>query len=336
MESKFFNVSYKEPPLPPQVICAGEGLIDIIPAQRGQSLQEASQLERMAGGSTANVAVALARLGIRAGFLGKVGDDPFGHFLRETLVQEGVDVRQMFMGKEANTGLAFAWLDGSESGEVKYLFYRQPSADRFLKAEEIDWDWCRQAQILAHSSLNLAHEPSATAIRTALTNARANRQLVCYDVNMRLPAWPDHPTARAGMLAALDTCDIVKLNQYELAFLTGISDPIEGAKKLWREQTRLVLVTLDREGCYFLTATSAGYVPGFEVEVADSIGAGDGFVAGLLAYILQIGLDYDDPTQVEKACRYANAVGALVVTQPGAIPAMPTLQQVEKFLEVQL
>ena len=318
-----------------EVVCLGEALIDFLPAHAGQTLQEAGLLKRVAGGSTANVAVGLARLGRQAAFLGKLGDDPFGHFLRDTLLANKVDVSRLLLSNQANTGLTFAWTDPVAHHEARYLFYRAAAADRKLEAGEIDQNWLGRAKILQFGSLMLSVEPARTALYTALACARAQGLLTCYDVNMRLPAWPDHASARADMLSLLDSCDIIKLNRYELAFLTGEQKLEKGVARLWQPPCRLLIVTLDREGCYYLSNQAEGFAPGFAVKVVDTVGAGDGFMAALLAQLLNLGdTIFTDKTTLAQVCRYANAAGAITTMRAGAIPALPTRRQIERFLKV--
>ncbi len=277
-----------------------------------------------------------------AAFLGKVGNDPFGLFLRDTLADEGVDVSRMLFSDTANTGLAFAWTEDA-TGEARYLYYRQPSADRLLSAQEIDRLWLASATALQFGSLLLAAEPGSSAVWSALNLAYHSGVACIYDVNMRLPAWNNPAIARATMLQPLEASEVVKLNRHELTFLTGEENIIRGVDRLWRSRQSLLVVTLDRAGCYFRTASGDGWLPGYEVNVVDTVGCGDAFTAALVAQILRHNglnssdidfesFDFEDLAGVESVCRYATAAGALAATQPGAIPAMPTRRQVEYFL----
>lgn len=319
-----------------EVVCLGEALVDFMPARSHQTLREAGVLRRVAGGATANVAVALARQGVSAAFLGKVGDDPFGYFLRDTLAANRVDISHLLLSSEANTGMSFAWADAAANNEARYLFVRQPSAHCFIRSDEIDANWLAAAKVLQFGSILLATEPGATATYTALSCARAAGLLRCYDVNMRLPAWPDHASARLAMLGPLGQCDIVKLNRHELAFLTGETDPVAGAARLWQSETQLLVVTLDKDGCYYQSRSLAGFSAGFVVEVADTVGAGDSFMAAMLARLLAYRAGFaaalTDAETLAQICRYANAAGAIATTRPGAIPALPRRYQVAQFL----
>lgn len=329
----------------PGVVCLGEALVDLQPANRRQHLQAANLLRRVAGGAGANITVALTRLGVKAAFLGKVGNDPFGFFLRDTLDKSGVDPSHMVFGSEAPTGLAFAWVNDISTGEVGYFSLRYLSAERTLRPQDLDPTWLDRASALQFGSLLLSTEPSASAVWQALEIAHNARVPCIYDLNLRLPFWPGRDAARAGMLGPLEASDIVKLNRHELAFLTGETDLEQGVEKIWRQNFKLLVVTLDRDGCYFRTQKDANRLPGFGVKVADTIACGDAFLAALVAQLLRLSytksgttpgiadFDFENGSLVRQACRYANAAGALTATRTGAIPALPTRRQLERFLK---
>lgn len=307
-------------------------------------MQTAELLRRVAGGAPANVTVALTRLGLKAAFLGKVGRDPFGYFLRDTLAEAGVDISRMRFGSEAATGVAFAWVKDTQTGEVGYFSLRYLSAERTLKPEELDPDWLGRATALQYGSLLLSTEPSAAATWRSIEIARSAGVPCIYDLNLRLPAWASREQAIAGMLAPLESSDIVKLNRHELTFLTGETDLERGVAKIWRENFWVLVVTLDREGCYYRTRAGSGHLDGFPVAVADTIACGDAFLAALVAQLLRLSytgtvdgrlksFDYANLALVRQACHYANAAGALTATRPGAIPALPTAPQLEEFLK---
>ncbi len=314
----------------PLVICLGEALVDITPPTRGTSITSTGQMVMAAGGAPANVAVALARLGTASGFLGRVGDDFFGRYLVGVLDQNGVDTSALGFSQQANTGLAFVTWD--ERGDATYLFYRNPSADTLLAPTDIDPAYLGQAQVLQFGSLLLATEPSASATYHAIKLATETGLLLSYDINLRLTGWPSEAAARTGVSGPLELVQIVKLNRHELEFLTGESDPAAGTQKLWRENFRLIAVTLDSEGCFYRTATASGAVSGSKVQPVDTIGAGDAFMAGLLDELRRNEFAFEDEEVIRRACYRAGAVGALTVTRPGGIPAMPTRAEVEEFL----
>lgn len=311
------------------LIACGELLIDFVSTQTGVTLAQAPAFMKAAGGAPANVAVGVARLGYRVGFMGQVGEDDFGHFLADTVAAAGVDVGGLRFSSEARTALAFVSL--RSDGERSFMFYRHPSADMLWRPEDVDAAYAASTRIFHYGSITLIGEPSRSATLAALGHARAAGALISYDPNLRLPLWPSAGAARAGMLDGLQHADLVKVSEEELAFLTGETDPAAGVARLWHDRLRLLVVTQGAAGCLYFTAHAHGHVPPFAVQAVDTTGAGDGFVAGLLAGLLDHGLVWERAA-IEAALRLGNAVGALTTTQRGAIPALPTRRQVEQFM----
>ncbi len=313
----------------PEIICLGEALIDILPSVYGANIVFSGQMKMAAGGAPANVAVGLARLGTKSGFIGRVGDDFFGYYLKQILDTNKVDTSQLLLDPRINTGLAFVSWD--ERGDANYLFYRQPSADTMLQPDDIDQNYLTGAKLLQFGSLLLATEPSASATFHALKLAREAGMILSYDLNLRLTNWPDETEALRAVKQPLDYAHIVKLNRPELDFLTGESDPEAGTAQLWQDHFRLIVITLDKEGCFYRTATSHGFIASRPVKAVDTVGAGDGFMAGLLDGLRRSGFAFEDEQKVRLACRQAVAVGALTVSKPGGIPAMPFRREVDAF-----
>jgi fructokinase len=311
-------------------ICLGELLIDFVPTVTGVNLIEAPAFIKAAGGAPGNVAVGLARLGVRSAFMGKVGDDPFGHFLANTLAEVGVDVSPLRFSAEARTALAFVSLRAD--GEREFMFYRHPSADMLFTPREVDVDAIQRAKLLHFGSISLIGEPSRSATLYAVDAARAAGCLVSYDPNLRLPLWPDAEAARTGMLLGLQKAHVVKLSDDESEFLTGMSQLEDAGKALWHDELKLMVVTRGRAGCVYLTRDFSGAVESFTVDAVDATGAGDGFVAGLLQGLLADPATFQDEARLRELCRFANAVGALATTARGAIPALPDRERVQVFL----
>ncbi len=311
------------------VIACGELLIDFVSTESGVTLAEAPAFKKAAGGAPANVAVGVARLGYRAGFMGQVGDDDFGHFLADTLAEAGVDVRGLRFSTEARTALAFVSL--RKDGERSFMFYRHPSADMLWRPEDVDATYAAGTRIFHYGSISLIGEPSRSATLAALAHARRGGALISYDPNLRLALWPSAEAARAGMLDGWKHADLAKVSEEELEFLTGEADMAAAARMLWHDRLKLLTVTRGAAGAVYFLADASGEVPGFKVDAVDTTGAGDGFVAGLLAGLLDGGLQFEREV-VEAALRLGNAVGALTTTQRGAIPALPTRAAVEAFL----
>jgi fructokinase len=317
----------------PAVLALGELLIDFVPEQRGVTLAEARTFLKAPGGAPANVAVGVARLGVSSGFIGKVGDDPFGHHLADVLRDAGVDVSQVRFDAEARTALAFVSL--TAEGERDFMFYRHPSADMRHRPDEIDDAVVRAASILHVGSISLIGESSALATRHAVRVAREAGTLVSYDPNLRLPLWPSAEAAAEGIRSLLPYADVIKVSDEEVAFLTG-SDDLAAARELRPATCSLLLVTRGDAGVDYLLPDGEGSVPGFEVEIHDTTGAGDAFTAAVLAALARSPDLTRDRAALEATLRRANAFAALTITRPGAIPAMPSRERLEAFLRERL
>jgi fructokinase len=313
------------------VVALGELLIDFVPTVSGVSLIEAPAFKKAPGGAPANVAAGLVKQGISCAFLGKVGEDAFGQFLKETLDDVGVNTQGLVFSQEARTALAFVSLRAD--GEREFMFYRHPSADMLYTPEEVAFELIEDAKLFHFGSISLISEPSASATFAALEAARKNGVTVSYDPNLRLALWPDPQSAKAGMLRVWDQADLIKVSEDELVFLTGLDDPDQAVEQLWHENLRLMLVTCGKLGCRYYTRQFIGEVAGFDVQAVDTTGAGDGFVAGVIKGLLSHPQAWQDEMELRAVCRWANAVGALTTTQRGAIPALPTETQVAAFLK---
>ena len=338
------------------IVCLGEMLIDMFPSELGRRLAEVSAFHPKPGGAPANVAVAAARLGAESAFVGKVGDDAFGHHLIEVLGAQGVDTSGMRLDREARTTMAFIAQPDEDTSE--FVFYRDPGADMRLRPDELDRGMLGQTKAFHFGSISLIAEPSRSATLEALREARAGGALISFDVNYRPTLWRAPAAARERIGEAIPLADVVKVNEVELALLTaasGLGNGEEsnapsagrlagdlsalhsGGQSLLRMGPRLCIVTLGREGSYFVTGQGGGHVPGFRVETVDATGCGDAFVAGMLWQMVGHGVWREplDVAAVSAALRYANAVGALTSLTRGVIPALPTAAQVETFLSSQ-
>ncbi len=312
------------------IVCFGDLLIDFVPTENGLDFADLPTFKPAPGGAAANVAVGLAKLGGKSAFMGKVGDEAFGHLLVETLRGAGVDVGPLRLDDRARTALAFVSL--RKDGERDFLFYRHPSADMLFKPDEVDLAVIDKADIFHFDSISLASQQPCETALFAVDHAVKNGKLVSYDVNLRLPLWDSEAAAREGVIEGLKRANIVKLSEDELAFMTGDIEASAIRSKLWHDDLRLAVLSLGHQGCIALTPTDEMLVPSFQVDVVDTTGAGDGFVAGLL-YGLGDGREkIDNPQQIVECCRFANAVGALTATGRGAIPSLPGKEEVDGLL----
>ena len=316
------------------VVCLGEALIDMVSLESGVGVAESSGFLKAPGGAPANVAAAVAKLGGSSAFLGKVGDDPFGHFLCDTFSQAGVNISGMRFDPYVRTGLAFVSLQ--QNGERDFCFFRNPSADMLYQPNEVDSDLIRKGRIFHFGSITMIEEPSKSATLAAIEIARDSGAILSFDPNLRLPLWKGEDVARKTIMEALPLTDILKISDEELLFLTGVNDETRGVKHL-RQHTpniQLIVVTKGRSGCYWEASDSLrGYVDGYQVLSVDTTGAGDGFVGGMLIELLHAidihggfaNLSHGD---FERIFGYANRVGALTTTRKGAITSLPNHEDV--------
>lgn len=303
------------------IICFGDLLIDFVPTQTGTGLIDAPGFKKAPGGAAANVAVGLARLGVTSAFMGKVGNDAFGHFLAQTLEGEGVDIRPLRFDPTARTSLAFVSLRAD--GEREFLFYRENSADQNFRVAEIDKEAIQAARIFHFDSISLAVEHARGTTLAAADIAADAGLTISYDVNLRPALWADLEAARPTILAGLRRASIVKLSEEELAFLAANDDLERARQQLWHPAMKLLIVTRGAEGCTVVTERGVMEIASITVKPVDTTGAGDGFVAGLLQGLVGGSACLEDDAALRELCRFANAVGALTTTERGAIPALP-------------
>lgn len=314
------------------IVALGELILDMFPAELGRKHAEVSAFRPVPGGAPANAAVAAARLGAKAAFIGKVGDDPFGHFLVEVLAREKVETRAMRLDSDARTTMNI--MAQPDANSYDCLFYRNPGADTRLRADELDEEMLRTTRAFHFGSLSLTDEPARGATLAAVKIAKAAGALISYDVNYRPTLWKSPHEARAQALAMIRYADLVKVNEVELALLGGEGDITAASGTLLAMGPSLCVVTLGPEGSYFRIPAVCEHVPGFAVKTVDATGCGDAFIAGMLWQLVKEG-DWRGQLSAERlrvALRYANAVGALTATKQGVIPSLPTAAEVDAFL----
>jgi fructokinase len=318
----------------PDAIALGELLIDFVSLDRDAPLATLPRFAGAAGGAPANVAVGLARQGVSAGFVGKVGDDPFGDFLRHTLAGDEVDTQFLAAAPGVRTTLAF--VATRADGRKDICFYRNPGADMMLAPEDVSRDYLSTARLFHFGSVSLSRVPARDATLQAARLARELGLLVSFDPNWRPTLWDGYREARHWIWEAMPQADIVHCAEEEWEFITGTDSLEAGARKILDAgPAQLVVVTCGERGCYYDTGRHRGHAPGFAVEVVDPLGAGDAFVAALLARLLEVGDPAAlSPAQLDEMAAYANAAGAITCTQLGVIPALPRAAAVEEFLRV--
>ncbi|KAG6575364.1 probable fructokinase-4 [Cucurbita pepo subsp. pepo] len=314
------------------IVSFGEMLIDFVPTVSGVSLAEAPGFLKAPGGAPANVAIAVSRLGGRAAFVGKLGEDEFGRMLEGIVKENGVSAAGIRFDQGARTALAFVTLRAD--GEREFMFYRNPSADMLLKPEELDLDLIRSAKIFHYGSISLIVEPCRSAHMKAMEEAKKAGVLLSYDPNLRLPLWPSANEAREQIKSIWNKADIIKVSDDELKFLTQ-SEKVddETAMSLWHDGLKLLLVTLGENGCRYYTKNFRGSVDPFKVKAVDTTGAGDSFVGALLCKIVDDQSVLQDEKKLREILTFANACGAITTTKKGAIPALPSEADVAALIK---
>ncbi len=312
-----------------KIVSLGEVVSDIYEGERASSVE--MPFIARPGGAPANVAVAAARLGAEAAFVGSVGDDLFGNFILEVLEAEGVETGGVTrQSPPTRTTLAFVEID--EEGDREFTFYRtDPAADELLSPDDITEELFSGASFVNFGSIPLIKDPTAEAIRTAAKLAADEGILVAFDVNFREHLWESVEAARETVDPLLDLSGIVKLSDDELSPLLDVQSPEEAAEVLLARGVSLVLVSLGPDGAFYATKEFSGSVPAFETDVVDATGAGDAFLAATLVRLSEG--SYEEEETVREATRRGNAAGALACTGYGAMTALPTREELERFME---
>ena len=314
-----------------KVIAIGEALIDFIPHEKGRALNNVENFLRVPGGAPLNVAAAVAKLGGKSQMLTKLGQDGFGDSILNEVKPVGVDVSRISRTKEANTALAFVSL--REDGERDFSFYRNPSADMLLSAEEICSEDFNERDILHFCSVSLIDAPIKEAHRRAIEIAKEKGCLISFDPNVRLPLWKQPEDCRKAILEFLPLSNIVKISDEELEFITGIKDEKEALDSLLTGDVKVIIYTKGTNGAEFITKERVIFSPSFKVSAQDTTGAGDSFIGSLLyqvaegEYSLEQLVDLSEE-KVQEILTFSNATAALTVCKKGAIGALPLKEEV--------
>ena len=313
------------------VVALGELLIDF--TQNGKSEQGNPMFEANPGGAPCNVLAILSKLGHKTAFIGKVGNDFFGKELKGALDEVGIDAKYLYMDDEVHTTLAM--VHTYPDGDRDFSFYRNPGADMMLNEDEISEELLQGTKIFHFGTLSMTHEGVRAATKKALKIAKEAGAIISFDPNLRPPLWDSLENAKEQVLYGLNYCDILKISDNEIQWLTGEDDYTEGVNWiLERYQIPLILVSMGKEG-------SRAYYKGNMVEVApflqkntiETTGAGDTFGGCVLHYICEHGLDDLTENGLTEMLRFANAAAALITTRKGALRVMPSVEEINTILE---
>ncbi len=317
----------------PRVLCLGEILFDCLADRSGLSLEEVESWTAYPGGAPANVACALVKLGIPAGFIGAVGGDELGNSLVQVLQEIGVDTTGVQRHPTATTRQVYVLRN--ETGDRSFAgfgeFNTADFADTHLLATQIPEVLFENAEFLVLGTLELAYPDSREAIEKAIELADIYDIKIIADINWRPVFWQNPDEAKPQIKELLKKVDFLKLSEEEAEWLFGTTDA--GAITYRLDTPEGVLVTAGDKGCSYCISENEGKIPAFRVDIEDTTGSGDGFVAGFVSQLCKVGIQsLADAEITKKVVTYASAVGAMTAMKPGAISAQPTAAEVEAFL----
>lgn len=313
------------------VTALGELLIDF--TYSGVSEQGNSLLEANPGGAPCNVLAMLNKCGRKTNFIGKVGKDQFGDLLRATLEDLNIGTDGLLVDDEVNTTLAF--VKTFENGDRDFAFYRNPGADMMLSVDDIDEEQLKNSRIFHFGTISMTHEAVCAATERAVNVAKDNGLIVSFDPNLRIPLWKDLNRAKERMEYGLSKCDVCKISEEEVEFLTGETDIRKGAAIL-RERfpIKLFNVTAGADGSYAFYKDMVVYKPSFKLGgTIETTGAGDTFCGSILNGLLDRDIDALTEKDLEDILAFANAAAYLVTTKKGAIRSMPEPEEVRRIIE---
>lgn len=309
----------------PDLITIGELIIDFtaVTDKNGEILYKQN-----AGGAPANVAVMASKLGIKSGFIGKVGKDMFGKYLKNILNNYKVNTDGLIIDNNHSTTLAF--VKNNSDGERDFVFYRKSSADQNLSYSDINLKLIDNCKALHFGALSLTAEPTKTATISAVEYAKSKGKIITYDPNWRPALWNSKGEAELVMKSVLNLCDIIKVSEEELLILTDSGNLLTSVSKLLTYGISIICITQGAKGCIIATKRGIERYPTFRVDIVDTLGAGDSFFGAFLAQIIKSGKRPEDFTaeELKSFALYSNACGALSSAKHGAIPAMPTHEEI--------
>ncbi|WP_270391375.1 carbohydrate kinase family protein [Mediterraneibacter faecis] len=312
------------------VIALGELLIDF--TMNGQSEQGNNMFEACPGGAPCNVLALLNKMGKKTAFIGKVGKDQFGALLRDTITEAGIDASNLMVDENVNTTLAF--VHTFPDGDREFSFYRNPGADMMLTADEVNPEVVKDTKVFHFGTLSMTHEGVREATKKAVETAKANGCLVSFDPNLRPPLWSSLDLAKEQMEYGFGKCDILKISDNEIQFVSGKEDYDEGIAYLQEiYNIPLILLTMGKDGSRAYYKGMRVERPGFSVKAIETTGAGDTFCGSSLNYLVDHDFENLTEEQLGEMLTFANAAAALVTTKKGAIKAMPVKEEVLELIQ---
>ena len=288
--------------------------------------------EACPGGAPCNVLALLNKMGKKTAFIGKVGKDQFGALLRDTITEAGIDASNLMVDENVNTTLAF--VHTFPDGDREFSFYRNPGADMMLTADEVNPEVVKDTKVFHFGTLSMTHEGVREATKKAVETAKANGCLVSFDPNLRPPLWNSLDLAKEQMEYGFGKCDILKISDNEIQFVSGKEDYDEGIAYLQETYNiPLILLTMGKDGSRAYYKGMRVERPGFSVKAIETTGAGDTFCGSSLNYLVDHDFENLTEEQLGEMLTFANAAAALVTTKKGAIKAMPVKEEVLELIQ---
>lgn len=312
------------------VTALGEMLIDF--TMNGQSEQGNNMFEACPGGAPCNVLAMLNKLGRKTAFIGKVGEDQFGRLLKDTIEELGIETKGLILDQDIHTTLAF--VHTFPDGDREFSFYRKPGADMMLSEEEVDYDMIRQSKIFHFGTLSMTDEPVRSATKKALDVAKEAGCLITFDPNLRPPLWDSLEEAKKQMEYGFQYCDVLKISDNEIQFISGMEDYDDGIHYLQEKyQIPLIFLTMGKEGSRAYYKDMRVERAGFQVKAIETTGAGDTFCGCAIHGVLTHGLEGMTEEVLGDILTYANAGAALITMKKGAIRSMPDPEKVTELIK---
>lgn len=311
------------------VVALGELLIDF--TENGISSQGNPIFEANPGGAPCNVLAMLQKLGKKTAFIGKVGSDMFGSQLTETVKAAGIDVTGLVSDKSVSTTMAF--VHTLPDGDREFSFVRDPGADMMLRKDEIDVDIVSSAKIFHFGTLSSTHEGVREATRYAIDIAKESGALISFDPNLRPPLWDSLDNAKKEIEYGLSKCDILKISDNEIEFMTGLTDYDKAVRELMEKYNiKLAFATLGKKGSRAYFGDMQAEFGGFDVDTIETTGAGDTFCGSALNFILEHDINALTENDLKELLAFANAAAAIITTRRGALKVMPEKKEILELI----
>ncbi len=314
-----------------KLLSIGEALIDMIPEQVNKGIAEVEKFQPIVGGAPANVCGAFVKLGGEAEMITQLGDDPFGDKIVSEFEAFGIGKEYVKRTDKANTALAFVAL--RDDGNREFSFYRRPSADMLMGAEDVKEEWFQGEYALHFCSVSLGDFPMKEAHRQAVSYAEKHGMLISFDPNLRKPLWNSEKALYDTVHEFISYAHVLKISDEELEFLTGKTEIRDALEQLFVGNVKMVIYTKGSDGAECYTKKASAFAPCEKVKAVDTTGAGDGFIGSFLYQLFKNGVNAKNiedvsSEQMESFLKFSNRFCGYSVQKKGAIASYPTTDEI--------